>query len=62
MINFLNVSNYVLTYEDETYYMTNGVRSLFDLCKGKELNFRAICLDLYAHKTINIKGLEISII
>lgn len=63
MVNQLNVFNYLLTDEEgEIYYMTNGLRSLFDLCKGKGWNFRALCLDLNAFRTINLDGIEINVI
>ena len=46
-LNKLKTMNYQVDTEDGHYYMTEGLRSLFNFSKRYNVKFKALCIILY---------------
>lgn len=61
-INKLNVMNYQVNIFDGYYFLTNGVRDIFEFCKLHNLNFKQVCLTLLDVRQFSVKHEKIGMV
>ena len=62
-LNKLNCMNYIVSDDEVTYYLTDGLRSLWRFSKSQDINFKNLCITLLNDNQVIIKdGVNITMV